>query len=330
MSNSRNNLNLILPLFDQNNSELNEPPKNVPIHRVERGRTRAKNHLLQPFLKWAGGKRQLMPYIREQIPAKYNRYFEPFIGGAAVLFDLQPTKANINDVNAELTNCYRVIKEKPDELLAHISTHENTEEYFYKLRGLDREPNFIDLSDVERASRIIFLNKTCFNGLFRVNSRGEFNVPFGNYINPLIANQSVIKAVSSYLKKQDVQITNDDFADAVADAKKGDFVYFDPPYDPVSDTASFTGYNLDKFDRTEQKRLKEVADDLTRRKCKVLLSNSDTEFIRDLYKNEYFIIDVVYANRNINSVGTGRGKVTEVLIRNYDDKPPKTSLTLVK
>ena len=331
MSDSRKNLSLILPLFDRIDPEMDEPPQVIPATApARRGRTRAKNHLLQPFLKWAGGKRQLLPYIREQVPARFNRYFEPFIGGGAVLFDLQPTKANINDANAELTNCYQVIKDKPDELLEHIVTHENTEEYYYKLRGLDREPGFKDLSDVERASRIIFLNKTCFNGLFRVNSRGQFNVPFGNYTNPLIADKAVIKAVSNYLKKHDVQITTDDFADAVASAGKDDFVYFDPPYDPISDTASFTGYNLDKFDRAEQKRLKEVADDLTRRKCKVLISNSNTDFIRDLYKDDYFIIDVVYANRNINAVGTGRGKVTEVLIRNYDEKPLKPSLTLVR
>lgn len=301
-------------------------PQILPAAPSKRGRARKKNQLLQPFLKWAGGKRQLLPYIREQIPSRFGRYYEPFIGGGAVLFDLQPKNALINDANVELANCYKVIKEKPEELLEDIKKHQNAEEYFYELRGLDRLPEFKNLSDVQRASRIIFLNKTCFNGLFRVNSRGHFNVPFGNYQNPLIVEDVVIRAISKYLNENEIQIINGDFSNAVKDAGNDDFVYFDPPYDPISDTASFTGYNLDKFDRKEQQRLKEIADDLTRRGCKVLLSNSDTDFIRELYRENYFILKVVYANRNINSVGTGRGKITEVLIRNYEVKEKQTKL----
>jgi DNA adenine methylase len=318
----------IMPLFDSLDPEMDAPP---PVSEIEQppvvsatpprrvARSRGKNQLLQPFLKWAGGKRQLLPEIRKQIPAKFNRYYEPFIGGGAVLFDLQPKNGFINDFNEELANCYKVIKEKPDELLEHIKTHRNTEEYFYQLRGLDRQPEYENLTDVQRASRIIFLNKTCFNGLFRVNSRGQFNVPFGNYQNPSIADSVVVHAVSKYLNDNTIKITTGDFADAVKTAKKDDFVYFDPPYDPVSDTASFTGYSLDKFDRKEQERLKEVVDDLTRRKVKVLLSNSATDFIKKLYEHDYYVIDVIYANRNINSVGTSRGKVSEVLIRNKYD-----------
>ncbi|HEX8196370.1 MAG TPA: DNA adenine methylase [Pyrinomonadaceae bacterium] len=314
MSNLNSRNNLFLP-FAPNDPEMEEPVV-IPTPQKKRAK-RNRNDLLQPFLKWAGGKRQLLSYIREQVPKKYNKYFEPFIGGGAVLFDLQPDLARISDINEELINCYEVIRDTPDELLEHIDTHQNTEEYFYELRGKDREPDFKNLSKVERASRIIFLNKTCFNGLFRVNSRGQFNVPYGNYKNPGIADKFVIKAISNYLKNNQIEIKKEDFHAACETATKNDFIYFDPPYDPVSDTASFTGYSLDKFDREEQTRLKELVDDLTNRGVKVLLSNSDTPFIRELYKDErYYVIDVVYANRNINSVASGRGKISEVLIRN--------------
>ncbi len=275
--------------------------------------------MLQPFLKWAGGKRQLLPEIRKYVPKRYKLYFEPFVGAAAVLFDIQPRAAIINDANAELINCYHVLKRDPEALIAKLSEHKenNDKKYFYRLRQLDREPSFALLSDIERAARIIYLNKTCYNGLFRVNSQGQFNVPFGNYTNPNIVDEVVIRAASRYLTEADVAISNDDFAAAVNGAGRGDFVYLDPPYDPVSDTSSFTGYNLNSFDKKEQRRLKDLCDDLTRRGCKVLLSNSATDFIRDLYgdRTRYTIVEVE-ANRNINSVGTGRGKINELLILN--------------
>jgi DNA adenine methylase len=279
--------------------------------------TLRRNDLLQPFLKWAGGKRQLVPEIRKYIPPKFKLYFEPFVGAGAVLFELQPSTALINDANQELINCYRVIKETPEELIAHARKHQNTKKYFYRLRSLDREPDFKTLSPLERASRIIFLNKTCYNGLFRVNSQGQFNVPFGNYSNPVIVDEIVIRAVSRYFNEAQVQISTDDFEVALSGAGRGDFVYLDPPYDPVSDTSSFTGYNLNSFGRDEQRRLQRVCDDLTQRGCKVLLSNSATEFIRELYSDtsRYTIVEVE-ANRNINSVGTSRGKISELLIFN--------------
>jgi DNA adenine methylase len=286
--------------------------------RVARRRTPFKrNDLVQPFLKWAGGKRQLLPEIRKYLPKRYNLYFEPFIGAGAVLLDIQPREALINDVNEELINCYRVIKSDPEALIVSARRHQNTEAYFYRLRSLDRDAAFKQLSDVERASRIIFLNKTCYNGLFRVNSQGQFNVPFGKYINPLIVDEVVIRAVSRYLNEANVALSSDDFEEAVSGAGRGDFVYFDPPYDPVSDTSSFTGYNLNSFDKDEQRRLKAVCDDLTRRQCKVLLSNSATDFIRELYSDaaRYTIIEVE-ASRNINSVAAGRGKISELLIFN--------------
>jgi len=280
-------------------------------------RSLKRSDLVQPFLKWAGGKRQLVPQIRKFIPKYKGFYFEPFVGAGAVLFDLQPHAALINDANKELVNCYRVIKQDPEGLIEDARKHEKNKAYYYRLRSLDREPSFDRLSPVERASRIIYLNKTCYNGLFRVNSQGQFNVPYGNYAKPVIVEDVVIKAVSHYLNEANVDISNDDFEEAVSGARRGDFAYLDPPYDPLSDTSSFTGYNLNSFGREEQRRLKAVCDNLTRRRCKLLLSNSATDFIRDLYsdKSKYTIVEVE-ATRNINSVATGRGKISELLIFN--------------
>ena len=222
----------------------------------------------------------------------------------------------MNDANAELINLYNVIKTAPNELIEDAKKHRNTEDYFYKLRAQDRDYEFKKLTLVQRASRIIFLNKTCYNGLFRVNSQGQFNVPFGNYANPVIVPEVVIRAVSHYLNEAQIELLNCDFENAVAKAKKGDFVYLDPPYDPVSDTSSFTGYSLGNFGRNEQQRLKDVYDDLTTRKCKVIQSNSATDFIRELYSNKRYTLIEVEANRNINSIATGRGKISELLILN--------------
>jgi len=272
---------------------------------------------IRPFLKWAGGKRRLVSKIREYVPEKYGLYFEPFVGAGAVLFDLQPENALINDANDELINCYRVVKEDPENLISHAKRHPNNKRHFYHLRSLDRNSSFANLSELERASRILFLNKTCFNGLFRVNSRGQFNVPYSKYANPRVVDEAAIRAVSRYFHERQIELSCEDFEEALSGAGDGDFAYLDPPYDPVSDTSSFTGYNLPSFDRKEQKRLKRVCDELTRRGCKVLLSNSATHFIRDLYSNKrrYTLVEVT-ANRNINSVPTGRGKIKELLIYN--------------
>lgn len=274
-----------------------------------------KNLLVQPFLKWAGGKRQLLPELNKYIPLKYKTYYEPFVGAGALLFDLQPKKAVINDVNSELINCYNIIKDSLDELIEDLKKHQNIPEYYYEIRELDRKPEFQQLTQVERASRIIYLNKTCFNGLFRVNSQGQYNVPFGNYKNPKILDEVVLKAVHNFLNSSNITITNGDFEEVVRGAKKGDFIYFDPPYDPVSDSSSFTGYSLDGFSRDEQRRLKDVFDRLNKKGCFVLLSNSATDFIKDLYKD--YRIEIVSASRNINADGLKRGKVDEVLVMNY-------------
>ncbi|MBC7406285.1 MAG: DNA adenine methylase [Candidatus Parcubacteria bacterium] len=275
-----------------------------------------KNPLLQPFLKWVGGKRQLLPEIRKLVPKKYNSYYEPFLGAGAVLFDLKPKKAVVNDLNEELINCYKAIKEELLDLIKDLKNHKNTSEYFYELRQKDRTAEYGQLTSYQKASRIIYLNKTCFNGLFRVNSQGQFNAPFGRYANPSYLNEPVLTAVRNYLTENDITITNSDFTESLQTAKKGDFVYIDPPYDPISDTASFTGYNLNQFYQNDQRRLKTLVDELNNKGCHILLSNSSTDFIRDLYKD--YNIRTIKANRNINSNAEKRGKVDELLIYNYD------------
>lgn len=278
-----------------------------------------KNELVKPFLKWAGGKRQLQTTLRTHLPSQWDRnlksYFEPFIGGGALFFDLQPAHATINDSNPQLINCYTVIRDAVDELITELRKHINEEAYYYNLRDWDRQDIFPTKSKVELAARIIFLNKTCYNGLFRVNAAGQFNVPFGRYNNPNILDMAVLKAVSEYLQTSKINMLNQDFQSAVTDAQQGDFIYFDPPYDPVSSTASFTSYYTNKFNKDEQIRLKETVDELNHRGCYVLLSNAYTDFIKDLY-GDYHQVKVL-ATRSINSVGTKRGKVPEILIKNY-------------
>ena len=275
-----------------------------------------KNKLIAPFLKWVGGKRQLMPAIKELIPKNYTNYYEPFIGGGAVLFDLQPKNAVINDFNEELINVYQTIKENPEELISNLKTHKNESDYFYDLRALDREDSFENLSNIKKASRVIYLNKTCYNGLYRVNNSGEFNSPFGRYKNPNIVNETTIRAVSKYLNTNKITILNGDFEEALKGIKKGSFVYFDPPYHPVSASSNFTGYVQGGFDMYEQVRLRDLCNKLNEKGINFLLSNSATLFIEDLYKD--YKISYVKANRSINSNAKKRGEIDEVLIRNYE------------
>ncbi len=278
---------------------------------------RNKNKLVLPFVKWAGGKKQLLKEIEKHIPQQFSRYYEPFVGGGAVLFHLQAKRAVINDSNEELINLYTVVKESPEQLIESLKQHKNEEKYFYQTRGIDRDKEkYQELTNIERASRIIFLNKTCFNGLFRVNSSGEFNTPFGFYKNPNIVNDIKIRAVSNYLSKNDIQILNIDHQKSLSKIRKGAFVYFDPPYDPISDSSSFTGYTKHGFGKTNQQELKNVCDRLDDKGVKFLLSNSATEFIRDLYKD--YNIFSIKAKRAINAKGDGRGEITEVLVKNYD------------
>lgn len=276
------------------------------------------NKLVTPFLKWVGGKRQLMPTIVTHLPKNINEltYVEPFIGGGAVLFHLQPKNAIINDFNEELINVYEVIKNNLEELIEDLKKHKNEPDYFYEIRSLDRNDNFKNLSKVERASRVIYLNKTCYNGLYRVNNAGEFNSPFGRYKNPNIVNEPTLKAVSKYLNSNNIVIRNGDYNDVLKTIDKNSFVYLDPPYHPISESSNFTGYVQGGWDSFDQIRLREVCDELNAKGIKFLLSNSSAQFIKDQYAK--YKIEIVKANRAINSNGANRGEVDEVLIKNYE------------
>ncbi|MCL2687512.1 MAG: DNA adenine methylase [Methanobrevibacter sp.] len=270
-----------------------------------------------PVVKWVGGKRQLLDVIENHIPNNFDTYCEPFVGGGALLFHIKPQKAVINDINSELVNVYNIIKNNLDELLEDLKTHENEAEYFYKIRAADRDKKEYDrLSNVEKASRILYLNKTCYNGLFRVNKSGEFNTPFGRYKNPNIVNETILTAVSEFFNKNNIIFYNKDFEDILKKLESGTFVYLDPPYDPISDTSSFTGYDKGGFNKREQKRLKKACDELDKNKIKFLLSNSNTDLINDLYKN--YSIETIKAKRSINSIASKRGGIDEVLVRNYE------------
>lgn len=276
-----------------------------------------KDNIVQPVVKWVGGKRQLLPEIERLSPKKgtYARYYEPFIGGGATLFHFQPSKATINDYNEELINVYSTIKNDVDSLIKDLKKHDNSEEYFYYIREQDRTKEYKNWSNIEKASRFIYLNKTCYNGLYRVNSQGFFNSPYGKYKNPTVVNEFVLRHVSNYFNKNDIKLVSGDFEEALKGIRKSSFVYFDPPYAPLNDTSNFTGYTLGGFDEKEQIRLKKLCDKLNDKGIKFLLSNSNVPFIRDLYKD--YNINIVSAKRSVNSQADKRGLVEEVLIRNY-------------
>jgi DNA adenine methylase len=259
-----------------------------------------------------------MPSIVELMPKniKELNYVEPFIGGGAVLFHLQPRTAIINDFNDELINVYNVIKNSLNELIVDLKTHENNADYFYQIRSLDRTNDFKSLTPVQRASRVIYLNKTCFNGLYRVNNAGEFNAPFGRYKNPNIVNEPTLKAVNKYLNSNNVILRNGDYADIFPEINENSFVYLDPPYHPISESSNFTGYVQGGWNIYDQIRLRELCDELHDRGVKFLLSNSSAQFIRDQYEN--YAVTTVKATRAINSNGADRGEIDEVLIKNYE------------
>jgi DNA adenine methylase len=266
----------------------------------------------KPFVKWAGGKRQLIDVLLSNIPSSFNRYFEPFVGGGALLFELRPQKAIISDINEELINAYNVIKDNVEELINSLKKHKNTAKYYYAIRSLDPKV----LTPVERASRFIYLNKTCFNGLYRENSKGQFNVPFGRYKNPKICDEENLRAVSRFLNSIEITILNCDYKKTCELARSGDFIYFDPPYHPVSKTASFTKYNRSDFSEKDQIELSAVFKELDKKGCYVMLSNSNTEFIRKLYAG--YRIQEISANRFINCKADRRKKSNvEVLVTNY-------------
>lgn len=272
----------------------------------------------KPLVKWAGGKRQLLSQFRELglYPSGFDdansRYFEPFVGGGAVFFDLQPKNATISDLNSELITTYLVIRDNVEPLIESLKKHIYDKDYFLKIRAM----NPTEMSEIDVASRFIYLNRTCFNGMYRVNSKGQFNVPFGRYKNPVICDEDNLRAVSRALK--DVKILNVDYKSAVSEAKAGDFVYFDPPYYPISSTSSFTSYTKEGFAEKEQIELRDTFAELSNRGCYLMLSNSDAAFICNIYGElKNVTITTVSAGRAINSKATARGKITELVITNY-------------
>jgi len=272
----------------------------------------------KPFVKWAGGKRQILDKLKNFIPEEYDTYYEPFIGGGALLFDLAPKKAVINDCNQELMNVYEIIRdeEKFDKMSKILNKYEreHSEEFYYDIRNKDRNKSMFNrMSDYTRAARTIYLNKSCFNGLYRVNSKGEFNVPFGKKTKVNTYDGENLLNVHYYLTNNDIKIECCDFEESLKKAKKGDFVYIDPPYD--SDTNTFNSYTEGGFGKDEQRRLARVFKELDKKGVKVMLSNHNTILINELYKDYNF--HIIEAKRSINSKGNKRGKVEEVIITNY-------------
>lgn len=275
----------------------------------------------KPFVKWAGGKRSIIDKLISLVPEDFKTYYEPFVGGGAMLYELQPKKAVINDYNTELMNVYECIKDenKFANMCSELNKHEtnHSEDYYYEIRDLDRDKKkFNKLADYKRAARTIYLNKACFNGLYRVNSKNEFNVPSGkkNKVNTYDGpNLGIIHCLLNF---NDIKLLSTDFEECVKNAKKGDFIYFDPPYD--SDTTTFNSYTENGFGKEEQKRLAEVFKDLDKRGCYVMLSNYNTTLIKELYKD--FNFNYVTAPRNIGASSKNRGKVEEVIITNYKNQ----------
>ena len=272
------------------------------------------NILISPIVKWVGGKRQLLADIMPLIDRNCSTYVEPFVGGGAVFFELQPKKAIINDYNSELINVYTTVRDFPEQLIKKLEEHKNknSEEYFYELRAFDRKSEYASMSRVEKAARIIYLNKTCYNGLYRVNAAGQFNSPYGKYKNPNIVNATTIKAMSKYLQNPQIKIKEGDYRDALKGLRKGAFVYLDPPYMPISSSSSFTGYTENGFSYEQQVELKKECDKLREKGIAFLQSNSDCKEIRELYKE--YDIKTVQAKRTINSNANKRSEISEVLI----------------
>ena len=275
------------------------------------------NSNIVPFVKWAGGKRQLLSQIKERMPEKYNNYFEPFVGGGAVAFELLPEKALINDINKALINAYKQICDAPDAFLKTVNNldaemWEDGKKYYYSLREHYNDKLMKAEYDVELAALFVFINKHCFNGLYRVNGKGLFNVPYNNS-RRVSVDEGAIRDISKYL--QGITIIDGDFEEACKGAKKGDFIFIDSPYAPLNPT-SFESYTKEGFDIESHRRLARLYDELTERGCYCMLTNHNTELINDLYGNKGYTIDVVSVKRMINSDASNRvGE--EVIICNY-------------
>ena len=274
----------------------------------------------KPFVKWAGGKRQLIPILNENLPQTFGTYFEPFLGGGALLFHIlterQDQKCSISDLNSDLVLAYTTIRNRINELILSLKNHEknyqkNSKSYYYSVR--ETSPR----SDIEKTSRLIFLNRTCFNGLYRVNSKGKFNVPLGRYTNPNIVNEENLRLVSETLQSHRISIQCRDFEAVLDDAKQGDLVYFDPPYQPVSTTANFTSYTNKDFTENDLERLVELCYNLDSKGCRVLLSNSYSKKVSSMFDENIWKIQKIEANRAINSNSKKRTGHFELLIKNY-------------
>lgn len=275
----------------------------------------------KPFVKWAGGKRQLIPILNQHLPETFDTFFEPFLGGGAMLFHIltKNSKQNciVSDLNSDLILTYVTIRDRVEELISSLKTHsknyfKNSKSYYY-YSVRDSVPK----NQIEKTSRLIFLNKTCFNGLYRVNSKGKFNVPLGRYTNPNIVNEENLRSVSRVMKSRKILMTCRDFSAILDDVKKDDFVYFDPPYQPVSDTANFTSYTSKNFSFDDLSRLVELCQNLDEKGCKVLLSNSDSKEVSEMFSKRPWKISKVRANRSINSNSKKRTGHFELLIKNY-------------
>ncbi len=277
-------------------------------------RAPARRSSPRPFLKWVGGKSQLLGQLAAWVPEDYNRYLEPFLGGGAMFFSHLPEQAVLADANDELIDCYTAVRDHLDEVMDELERHRYEKDYYYDVRGWERT----DLPLIERAARTIFLNKTGFNGLYRVNSKGLFNVPFGRYSNPTICDRDNLPGCSEAL--QGVELRHTDFEAMIDDADEGDFVYLDPPYVPLNATANFTAYTAGGFGPEEQRRLAQALVRAHRRGARFLLSNADTPVTRELYADLLdepgIDLDIVLARRNVNSNAKRRGRVTEVVLFN--------------
>jgi len=274
----------------------------------------------KPFVKWAGGKRQLIPTLNENLPKSFGTYFEPFLGGGALLFHMlterNGQKCSISDLNSDLVLAYTTIRDRVDSLITSLKNHEknyqkDSQSYYYAVR--ENNPR----SQIEKTSRLLFLNRTCFNGLYRVNRKGKFNVPLGKYTNPNIVNEENLRSVSNILQASRVSIECRDFEAVLRTAKKGDLVYFDPPYQPVSETANFTSYTNKNFSYDDLNRLVDLCKNLDEKGCKVLLSNSDSKEVSDLFSKKPWHVNRIQANRSINSNSKKRTGHFELLIKNY-------------
>jgi len=294
------------------NAALKQNPNNT-IRPAGRLRTTRRTGVTpRPFLKWVGGKTQLLDQIFSELPESIGNYHEPFMGGGAVFFGLFRTRrlarkrANLSDINQELVDTYQAIKVEVDSVIEALGEHHYESDYYYEVRAQDPW----SMSRPERAARMIYLNRCGFNGLYRVNKKGQFNVPFGRYVNPLICDEANLRQVSKALQRATIRHTG--FESIVERAKPGDLVYFDPPYVPLSETSNFVSYAKDGFSQGDQEKLAQIVEELSKNDVHVILSNSAAPWVVDRYSK--FKVNIVPARRSINSKASKRGPVGEVVV----------------